>query len=253
MGRYPLRLRALVRWIEPGWRVADIGTDHALLPRALVQSGRASHVIGVEILPHVVHALKAELRHKECEGKVEVRQGSGLTPLAPGEVDAVVIAGLGVSTVCAILDEAGQKLASYKRLLVVPTDEAAPLRRWLYRHSIPLLDEAIVWDKGRGYEILIASLAAYGDRLAARAPYDDLLPLPLHLLFSLGPYLSIRRSKEWQILWQRRLSRRAERLGDLRHARTAQGMRRYQILHAAYFFLARALEEGNFSSRSADP
>ncbi|PTQ51096.1 MAG: putative tRNA-m1A22 methylase [Brockia lithotrophica] len=247
MGRLPPRLSALVRWIEPGSRLADVGTDHALLPRALLRSGRIVRAVGVEVLPHVVRDLEVELRREGYGDELEVRQGSGLSPLAPGEVDVVVIAGLGAETVRAILEEAGEKLATYRRLLVVPTDEAAPLRRWFYRHAVPLLDEEVVWDGGRGYEVLVASLAAYGDRAAARAPYDALVPHPLHLLFALGPHLYARRPEAWCTLWAMRLSRRAGRLESMARARTPEGIRRYRRFRAAYDLLRRALGAENFS------
>ncbi|WP_121443498.1 tRNA (adenine(22)-N(1))-methyltransferase [Brockia lithotrophica] len=252
MGRLSPRLSALVRWIEPGSRLADVGTDHALLPRALLRSGRIVRAVGIDVLPHVVRDLQGELRREGFGEELEVRRGSGLSPLAPGEVDIVVIAGLGAETVRAILEEAGEKLATYRRLLVVPTDEAGPLRRWFYRHDIPLIDEEVVWDGGRGYEILVASLAEFGDRTAARAPYDALLPHPLHLLFALGPHLYVRRPKAWCALWKVRLSRRAARLASTARARTPEGVRRHRRFRAAYDLLRRALGTENFSCESSD-
>ena len=44
-----LRLNRLAEMVDPGSRLADIGTDHAYLPILLVKSGKISHAIASDV------------------------------------------------------------------------------------------------------------------------------------------------------------------------------------------------------------
>lgn len=45
------RLMACAAWVDPGQRVADIGTDHGYLAIYLLRSGRARRVLAADIAP----------------------------------------------------------------------------------------------------------------------------------------------------------------------------------------------------------
>ena len=47
----PARLEAVAACVGIGAKVADIGTDHGLLPIALVGSGRATQAIAADLRP----------------------------------------------------------------------------------------------------------------------------------------------------------------------------------------------------------
>ena len=84
------RLRAVAELI---WAAAhaDIGADHALLPRYLLISGRAQRVVVVEKHPGPYERSRQALAGYPAE----VRLGDGLSALAAGEVDSLSISGMG--------------------------------------------------------------------------------------------------------------------------------------------------------------
>ena len=43
------RLRAVAELVTPGYRVADIGTDHAYVPIWLVQNGRIPSAVAMDV------------------------------------------------------------------------------------------------------------------------------------------------------------------------------------------------------------
>jgi len=109
--------------------VADIGTDHGLLPvtLALTSPERYHKVIGVDrseqALRDGARALEEEIKRRHpicpsCSGSpslssplpLEFRHGDGLRALDKGEADIVVVAGMGVHTMIDILSARGDRL-----------------------------------------------------------------------------------------------------------------------------------------------
>jgi len=154
----PPRLKALARLLSPGGVVADVGTDHALLPIYLIREGLATRVIATDVErgPY-----SRALKRVEAEGlldRIDVRKGDGLEPLAPGEAQEVVIAGMGGETIAAILTRAHPSLlATIDALVLGPMTGAAELRHWLDRNLYSPVAECLVEDSGRIYEIIKVS------------------------------------------------------------------------------------------------
>ncbi|WP_062285882.1 tRNA (adenine(22)-N(1))-methyltransferase [Neomoorella mulderi] len=152
----PARLRAVAALVPPGSTVADIGTDHAYLPLYLAGSGRCPRVIAVEAAPGPYQRALAAVAAAGLEGRVEVRLGDGLTPLQPGEVDTVTMAGLGALTQQRILAARPEVRQKLQRLVLQPQGEAGPLRRYLASAGWYLYNEELVYDSGHYYIILAA-------------------------------------------------------------------------------------------------
>ncbi len=163
------RLAKIADIIPDGARVADIGTDHGLLPIYLAESGKARHVILSDInagplekallniasyakggqlealknphslMPKVVEkkGLFAKLTGKKTysieqpDSEWDVRCGDGLSTFTAGEVDVCVVAGMGGRTIRGILEADPEKTASVKLFILQPRTEEGMLRAWL--------------------------------------------------------------------------------------------------------------------------
>lgn len=71
--------------------------------------------------------------------QIEVREGNGLSPLLPGEVESASITGMGVNTILSILESGGERLPP--ALVVQPNDSPRLLREWAARHGFHLVAE----------------------------------------------------------------------------------------------------------------
>ena len=191
------RLAAVADLVPPGARVADIGSDHALLPAWLVSSGKSSFAVAGEVRDGPLKASAARIEADGLQDVVSVRKGDGLAVVAPGEVDCVVIAGMGGALIASILDagEAAGKLHGVRTLVLQPNVGEDIVRRWLLDHGWHLASERIVEEDGRWYEILEARSLKDADRLNA-ALYDPSflgLDRPAErleaLLIRMGPWL----------------------------------------------------------------
>ncbi len=143
------RIRALVEMIPPGSRVADIGTDHALLPRILLEEGRATFCIATEINPDALNRRRTRIGDHPLPGSIEFRAGDGLAPLRPNDrLDVIVLAGIGARTQCRILSSPALAGLGAGRLVLQPQGDPAVLRRWLAGNRYRIAQERLLHLRG---------------------------------------------------------------------------------------------------------
>jgi tRNA (adenine22-N1)-methyltransferase len=150
------RLQRIADKVPSFSRLADIGSDHALLPAFLVQAGIVTWAIAGEVNPGPLAAAEKQVKESGLSGKIEVREGNGLEVLNPGEVDVISIAGMGGSLIASILEEGQERLSGVKMLVLQPNVGEEQVRHWLDRHQWLLASEEILEEDGKIYEILTA-------------------------------------------------------------------------------------------------
>lgn len=203
------RLQLLLEQVPEGSRLADIGSDHALLPVAAVQSGRAPAAIAGEVNAGPYEAAVRGVAEAGLSKRIAVRRGDGLEVLEPGEADCITIAGMGGSLIAAIL-ERGQKLgklAGVKTLALQPNVGEDILRRWLLRSGWVLVSEHILEEDGKIYEILTAvpegEAAQTNEELySGRALFGSNVAADQDLLLQMGPWLLQQPSGVFAAKWQ---------------------------------------------------
>lgn len=152
------RLSRVLDQIPAGSRLADIGSDHALLPVAAVQGGKAVSAIAGEVNPGPFEAAKRGVAEAGQGRVIDVRRGDGLEVLEAGEADCITVCGMGGALIAAILDRGTVlgKLQGVKTLVLQPNVGEEILRCWLVEHDWVLTGEQILEEDGKIYEILTA-------------------------------------------------------------------------------------------------
>ena len=157
------RLRALAACVPHGTRVfVDVGTNHAILPIAVLRAGRAERCVAVDKSPSALADARRRLRRCRVQELVALREGNGLEPvvregLAAAEVGAVCIAGVGPGPMVAMLEGAKAWLTSGKIQLVLnPLGSSRRPRAWLAAEGYVLTADFAVTERGRDYPILVA-------------------------------------------------------------------------------------------------
>lgn len=102
MPKIGARLNTVLRSVPAGSVVADIGTDHAFLPIALVESKKAKKVIATDVAQKPLNNARENIE-KAGVGNIELRLCDGLSGVFPDEVDCVTIAGMGGNVIRDIL------------------------------------------------------------------------------------------------------------------------------------------------------
>lgn len=149
------RLKAIAEKVPQGSKVADIGTDHGFIPVYLVKNGVAPKVIASDISRNSLEKTKMLVKEQGFSDSIEVRLGSGLKVLKGGEVDTVIIAGMGGKLIKNILEESPDILKDISRLILQPMSSQSKLRHWLIQNDFTIKDEELVLDNGRIYEIML--------------------------------------------------------------------------------------------------
>lgn len=148
------RLAAIAHMVLNGATVADIGTDHAYLPVELIRQGKVSTAIAGDVHEGPYQAAMATVKHAGLSKQISVRLGDGLAILKPGEVDTVILAGMGGSTMIRILAAEEAVAATLKQLILQPMNGAALLREWLHRQNWQFAEETLVEEEDHLYEII---------------------------------------------------------------------------------------------------
>ena len=151
-----IRLQAIADMVPCGAKLADIGTDHAYLPLYLIKQGKISFAVAGEVNRGPYDSAKNMLRKMNCHEKISLRFGNGLKVVREGEVDTVVIAGMGGSTMIDILSAQTNVTESLKTLILQPMIASGSVRRWLVENGWTIQREALAKEDSILYEIILA-------------------------------------------------------------------------------------------------
>ncbi len=151
----PPRLLEIAGMIPRWASVADVGCDHGKLAVHLAERG-SPLVIATDISSKSLGKAKKLVRERRLQDIVKTRSGDGLQRIRPGEVEVVVMAGMGGPTICAMLDGNLSVVGSISRLVLQPQNAVGTVRAWLLENSFRLERESIVEDEGRLYQVLCA-------------------------------------------------------------------------------------------------
>ena len=165
-----MRMKAIAEWLEKDQRVADIGTDHGLLPIYLAKEG-FSGLIAADLrpLPLEKGRLNAAKHGVDC---IDFRLSDGLENISSDEVDAVVIAGLSGETIIAILENAGW--LREKTLILQPMSRAQVLRQYLSDAGYGLQEEKLIFEENRFF--VLHYVRGKGKKLSDRQIHIGLSP-----------------------------------------------------------------------------
>ena len=127
--RLDARLSLAYDLYDPCGLAADIGTDHAHLPAALLQRGRCQHMILTDLSESALRNARNEMIRFRLSDRVSLRLGDGLMPLTE-QCGMISVTGMGGRTVRDILLSGKEKLRGASLVLSAHTD-------------LPLIREAI--------------------------------------------------------------------------------------------------------------
>ena len=151
------RLACVASLVPAGARVADIGSDHAYLPAALVLDGKIDFAIAGEVVKGPYENAVHEIKDHQLEGRVIPRLADGLAAIEPADkVDTITIAGMGGSLIASILEKDKNKLTGIKRLVLQPNVGESQLREWLMNNHYQIMNEKIIEEDNHIYEIIVA-------------------------------------------------------------------------------------------------
>lgn len=157
------RMKAIANQVLLGQSVADIGTDHAYIPIYLFENKLSPKIILTDRRKGPLEKASAHLQDVGLSDELnDLRMGNGLSVLAPAEVDAVVIAGMGGLLIAEILAEDIDKSYTFSRFILQPRTASSSLRAWLVDNRFSIIGEHLAKEGNRICEIITAVPAVWG-------------------------------------------------------------------------------------------
>jgi len=201
-----MRLERVAALVPAGARLADIGSDHAYLPVALMRRGVIALAVAGEVAATPFHAAQRTVRDNGLEQRIQVRRANGLAAIEPGDtITAISLCGMGGETIRDILDSGKAQLNGQERLILQPNGGEQPLRQWLMDNGYRILHEELLHENRFYYEIIVAERTG-----PVTYTEEQLYFGPLHLEV---------RSPVFVAKWQRLLRKKQKTLASFEKAR----------------------------------
>lgn len=150
------RLLKIASLVDEGKKIADIGTDHGYIPVFLLNNKKIDFAILADVNKGPLENARKEVRHNKLDDKVDLRLGSGIEVLNDNEVDEIIIAGMGGILIGELLEAKKSVAQNAEKLILQPMQAQAELRKYLYNNGFEVIDEVLVKEDFRIYEIIVA-------------------------------------------------------------------------------------------------
>ena len=152
------RLRSIFECIDPAsYGVADVGTDHGILPVALALNGFRGNILASDIhegpLQHAFNAAK----DADVSDRIRFYLCDGLIEEFAAQIDTIIIAGMGGDLICSIIDRADLLLDPRYSLILQPMTKSEILRYYLTNNGFQISREIHVSERTHVYSVLCAS------------------------------------------------------------------------------------------------
>ncbi len=148
------RLKKIADLVPKNNCTADIGTDHAYIPIALVEQNICPQAIASDINRGPLNRAEANIKKHNLSEKIQTRLGAGLVTLSPKEAEVIIIAGMGGLLIADILEKSRDVADSAKLLLLQPMTAVSELRRYLTENGFEITGEYLEAEDEKLYNIL---------------------------------------------------------------------------------------------------
>ena len=154
------RMLRTAAMVSRGTTVADVGCDHAYTSVYLVEQGIAAGVVAMDVNKGPLAKARENVERFQMQDKICLRLSDGLAALVPGEVDTVLIAGMGGPLMERILAAHPATLEQVSELVLQPQSEAASLRKFVQKLGFRITKEDMLKEDGKYYVMFRAERGA---------------------------------------------------------------------------------------------
>ena len=147
-------MKAVASMVTVGNVLADVGTDHGYVPIALVQAKKIPKAIAMDVNKGPLQRACEHIAECQVEEFIETRLSDGVKELKVGEVDTILIAGMGGELVIRILTDGMEVCRNAKELVLQPQSELGKVRKFLREQKYKIIDEDMVIEDGKYYPMM---------------------------------------------------------------------------------------------------
>lgn len=145
------RLNELLKHLD-GESVADVGCDHGKI--AVYCALKGKRTVATDISEQSLR--KAEQLAKKHSAELKTVLCDGLTGIENGEVENVLIAGMGGIEIVKILSDGFAHNKKFNKYVLSPNSEAKAVREFLQTEKIGISRDYVIEDMNKFYSIIVA-------------------------------------------------------------------------------------------------
>lgn len=144
------RIECITSMIQPCTVLADIGSDHGLLPVLAVQKGLAQKAYACDIAKGPLESAAKNIEQYGLQQHISTILSNGFEHV-PKDIQCAVIAGMGCKTAIGILEQGEGHISSLEQILVEVNNDVEQFRYWLSSKHYTIMEEKVIEDRGHGY------------------------------------------------------------------------------------------------------
>lgn len=150
------RLKRVANCVKKDSIVADIGCDHAYTAIYLIRNNIAKKVIAMDINKGPLEKAKKNICSNGLEESIETRLSDGGKELRKGEVDTILISGMGGRLTSKILEDSLEIVRDCRQLVLQPQSEIHLVREYIANIGFRIEYEDMFIDEGKYYVVINA-------------------------------------------------------------------------------------------------
>lgn len=172
------RLKKIKSYIRENSAVYDVGTDHALIPAALVLEGHLGRITASDVAQGPISRAKENLASFGIEDSVNLQVADGLSGIELEDTSDIIIAGMGGELVRDIIDSKPDLRRGSKRLILQAMTKRELLNDYLAENGFAVTDGGYVSDSenGKVYCVVVAEFNGVPYELTAAQRLLGALP-----------------------------------------------------------------------------
>ncbi len=147
------RLKKIAELVDFGATVIDVGTDHGYVPNFLCEKKISRDIIATDISKN---SLEKSIELTKKMGNEKFIRNILANGIVKENRDNIIIAGLGGIQIAEIIFNSIEISRSTKKLILQPMQKINILRRELNNMGFEIIDEEIIFEDDRYFEIIIA-------------------------------------------------------------------------------------------------
>lgn len=146
------RLKKIAELVDFGATVIDVGTDHGYVPNFLCEKKISRDIIATDISKN---SLEKSIELTKKMGNEKFIRNILANGIVKENRDNIIIAGLGGIQISEIILNSMEISKSAKKLILQPMQKTNILRRELNNMGFEIIDEEIIFEDDRYFEIII--------------------------------------------------------------------------------------------------
>ena len=156
------RLKNIISLVDRVDTVADIASDHGIVPIELLNNNIVKYAIATDINEKPLLNLKNNIElylNEDKRDNIELRLGDGLKVIKYDEADIIIVTGIGFDLMADILSDIEKY--NFKYLILSSQSKFYEFRKFLHSKKLDIVDEIFMIEDEKEYFIIKAKLVDF--------------------------------------------------------------------------------------------